>query len=450
MLRAFDARVSGRVMDAKGNPVEGVTAQCVALRPALDQLLLERVDSPPRARSDAQGRFEIAGLALGEYLIQTEPLAGYAQARQNITAPTEGLVLVLNEERTVIIKGLVRDQDGQVLSGVDVSAAAGGSTRTDEEGRYRLSLQINRAPGSSLALTARRPGYRERHKTMAVPLDMSAEEVEISFRLEASRDAGSLLGSLTDQHGNPVPGESIYLQSVTQGARLHVSAGADGKFQFDDLRFADDYVLSVYPAADYWDKSIEAIEILGPVHRLEVALEPVEEATLNAALVDPLGKAIPQFTVWVKNLKKQAGPRMVTSDNFGRFHAQVPAGELLIETRGLPKLTVRGLRVDPGEEITATIPIGLGERKVRGQVRLPDGAAVAGARVVVTWSQRGNGFQSSLFHEVLSDRAGNFELAGFGPGDCAISVSAVGVNSARQRFQISRDVDPEPLQIELR
>ncbi|RMG09277.1 MAG: carboxypeptidase regulatory-like domain-containing protein [Planctomycetota bacterium] len=117
----------GVVRDDRGLPLEGVEVSCGARR----------------ARSDAEGRYELRGLDLGSAWLEATA-EGYAPAVREINYRGAALEVDLALPRLGGVRGRVL-RDGRPAAGVTVyvcyqeeDGVRPYETRTDEEGRYRL------------------------------------------------------------------------------------------------------------------------------------------------------------------------------------------------------------------------------------------------------------------------------------------------------------------------
>ncbi len=452
VIASGDASLSGRVLDAKGAALPGMTVLWHPLSPApAETVHLVRQETQAIISTDSEGSFSITGVTAGEYSVETGAREGFGTTRKHVAAPADDVLLVVHAEFATMITGVVTERDGDVVPAATVRSATGEVATTDEDGRYELAVRITETPGSSVVVSAAKPGFSERYKTVTMRDARATNPLEMSFQLSRLRNLGALEGQLVGSHGSAAAGEAVYLQSASVRQLHTATADRIGRFRFDAVPAGDDYRLWVYPISGYSDVTVEPVEISSGVNELEVTLAPLLTGTLNATLMDAAGDPLPNFTVRVRSKQARAAVVSVTSDAEGRFRAlDVPVGDLTVETMSMPKVTVRGLRLEVGQELSSEIPIGVGPRSLTGQVVLAGGSHIAGARVVVTWSHRTQHLHSSLFQDLVTDATGRFRASGLGAGRCAVSVSAVGVQSARRTVEIAPDHDPESLRIEMR
>ena len=212
------ALVSGRVLDQDGIPLRAVPVSVVGLVDGRDEVIVlpgalptaaEAAVLPPgsvarqgsirTALSDAQGRFEIGGLAPGRSRLEVSPADKLPLRHEPLLlAPADvrdlGDLVVLTG---VLLSGRVLDQTGQVLEGAQVEArsvgkAAGPTIRVaaDPQGQFFLRL-----PAGEYVLAAE----AKDHAPQAIPTVRAVGRPEpVEFRLAlraASADAGSMLPS---------------------------------------------------------------------------------------------------------------------------------------------------------------------------------------------------------------------------------------------------------------
>ena len=164
------ALVSGRVLDQDGSPLAAVPVSVVGLVGGHDEVIVlpgalptaaEAAELPPgslarqgsirTALSDAQGRFEVRGLAPGRARLEVSPA-------DKLPLRREPLLLAPGDTRDlgdlvvptgVVISGRVSDQDGHGLEGAQVEARASGKparppirVTSDPQGQFLIRLPV--------------------------------------------------------------------------------------------------------------------------------------------------------------------------------------------------------------------------------------------------------------------------------------------------------------------
>ncbi|MBI4584502.1 MAG: carboxypeptidase regulatory-like domain-containing protein [Planctomycetes bacterium] len=449
-LRPYERSVSGRVLAPDGQPISGVGVTAALMDRADGYGVLAR-ERPEEVHSDGEGKFTIDGLTDGEYTVETLPFERYPAARRNVIAPAEGVDLVLHVEVEVTLFGAVTGPGGEPVAEAAVTASSpGGKAVTGGDGKYRVAVKIKKSPGAGVSVSARKEGYAAAEKFVSSDEIKDREEFQVDLQMRQEDGDSTVTGRLTDQSGNGVPGEKIYLYSTQLNAQYSSLSSADGSFRFTGVRAHTDYRLYVYPQKGYRDKALAPLQIDPGENVFDLALEPIEEGVLEGVLLDAGGAPVPGFTIWVRNLQTLGNSRTASTDDAGRFRIEgAPAGELLLETRALPKISVRGIKVLPEQENHVEVIIGVGKLNVKGTVVSKDGAPLAGIRVFFTWNGQRGELQSSLYQEAISDAAGRFSIPGVGSGACAVFVNTADFKSYRKAFDLPAGGPAPDLRLEL-
>lgn len=437
VLEAFDLAIAGRVLSAAGEPLEAVEVAISPLPRGADELALVSTAFVERLETDAAGRFRFEGLAAGEYLLETRS-GGRAGQRRQVLAPAEDLDLVFYEEETLLVAGTVSDAAGQALSGARiVLPVSGDRTQSDAAGAFELRVGYRRSPDAAFIVSAEKDGYTSAQETIFIDKLEDPERAQVDFKLEPAGELASVVGRLIDEAGEAVAGERVYLRSSTLNLSYNAASDAEGRFGMPAVRVGADYRLWVYPRRRYRDFTVFPQEIHAGENAVELVLEPLETGAFEALLRDPEGRPLARFTVQIRSSDSLANTISLTSDDAGRIRGdEVPSGALLIETRALPKLNVRGLSVPARGELKVEIVVGVGEKTISGAVADRGGSPVPGARVILNWSGEAAGVRSSLYQEAATDASGAFVIRGFGSGAFAVAVNAAGFKPWREAFTL--------------
>ena len=212
----------GAVRDDDGRPVSGALVRAEADR-------FWGVHPPPE-RTDAQGRFEMAGVTPGEYTVVARE-AGRAPAFGRAVVEPEAeasVTLVLSDGG--FVTGRVVDEQGRPLRGrvrVDVvddlglSASIGDlvATESKDDGTFVLGpLPIG---GLGLAASAPRHATRRVHALVGAP----GRTVDLG---DVTLEAGLAIGGrVRDGEGRALPGATLTAWSEAPGGRPPVEAETD-------------------------------------------------------------------------------------------------------------------------------------------------------------------------------------------------------------------------------
>ena len=250
----------GRVVDADEAPVAGAQVSLKA-PPPTDDLRVRMYsrqsigdeDEAPIHFTDAEGRFEIADLAVGRYDLEVRG-TGYAPAKVPGVRVDDGdgqvdfgtVMLVVGAS----IEGRVTDPDGGAIAGAEIFVDIGqrglmimsGSTGQEEaktqtaaDGRFIVSDLM---PGQLVTISVTKKGFgAESMASLKPPIE---EPLAIVMR-----PAGRILGRVVDGRGEPIRGANVMAsldhRSIAQVAGMQrrrptwASTGADGRFLIEDV-----------------------------------------------------------------------------------------------------------------------------------------------------------------------------------------------------------------------
>lgn len=435
----YDLAITGRVLDESGRAAAGV--QLVATRqvPRLAASTLVRSDQgDPAAEAGEDGYFEILALEDGEYEVRTVATPVYPPVFRVVKAGAESVDLVVRAREDRRIVGLVTDPAGQPLADVRIvplgqSAAA---TSTLRDGTYELTLTVT-DPHRLYTVRFLLPGYREAQLDVTPEMLEAPEDVRLDATMEVARSQGVVRGRVSGPDGEPVVGETVYLHSHGLKTRYQVNTLQGGEFEFPEVEVGHDYRLWMRPRGSYQDYLQKPIHVSEDPLEIDVLLEPLGRGRISGRMVDSGGAALGGFSLWLRSLKAAGKSLRVTGDDAGNFLVDdVPEGQLVFETRSLPRLSISGLTLSAGEEKEVTLALDWGDLEVEGRVIDESGLPIAGARVYLSWFQRDGLLRAGSTRKTLTDESGVYRLTQLGPGTHRISVSAAGYRSA----QISHDV----------
>jgi RNA polymerase sigma factor (sigma-70 family) len=246
---------SGRVVDTSGQPIKDAYVFTKPVNSVFDK-------SDGFDATDAEGRFVIAGLEFGEYVVS-------ARARwQRNSVPagifptgTDGIEIVL--EGPGRIEGrVVRADTGEALTQFQIyiiegrvgrvmprlfHAVHGGSLTYDPEGRFARECSRGEAGDGTIAVVAVSPGFAPNYQNVAMPEDGVATGVEV--RLRSSR---LIEGRVVNTLGQAVVGARIGWGDVPNGrdtARVVARSDSNGFFSVESIPDGERVVLSAYHPA---------------------------------------------------------------------------------------------------------------------------------------------------------------------------------------------------------
>lgn len=228
--------LGGRVVDAELEPLSGVRV----LVGSANMWTPHAAASFGRATTDAEGRYEVDGLDVGQVTV-------YAATQGAV--PTQVAQVKIPELETLdvqliqggLIRGRVTDAEGKPLAGVAVRATGWnqggtriGSATTDADGRYAIDSLLE---GFVNQFTVRKDGYVEvREGGMPGFQAVAVNRDGVVTKDFVMRPAATLVGRVVDTEGNPVAGAGLigYSSRMNQGVQqINARSGPDGRFSVD-------------------------------------------------------------------------------------------------------------------------------------------------------------------------------------------------------------------------
>jgi protocatechuate 3,4-dioxygenase beta subunit len=330
------ARLTGSVADPDKRPVAGAT---VSLGFGQMGGWFGR-----SATTDASGKYEIAGLAPGGYVVRSvEPRPGTALVRLSTWKPGGVRAVALADGQTATedfalprggrLTGRVLDEKGKPLPGAAVSCRLDAATEvgkpsvyqmsgqwysgeatTDEQGRYNLGgltqetycVEAKPPEGLDLAPAALRG--------ISTPLEGDVKLQDIALYKGAT-----LVGKVVGADDKPVADAeaSISIGLGRFGSRLAAKTDPKGAFTFRGLP-SGKYSVTVQPpqGSTMCQKQFDGVGVLGGFslqHTLKLPLG----AQVTGTVVDPDGQPVAGATVMARFGYSSCGK--ATSDKSGRF-----------------------------------------------------------------------------------------------------------------------------------
>jgi protocatechuate 3,4-dioxygenase beta subunit len=428
--------ISGWVLDQAGEPVADIGVTASARRLAQDGQTSGHGGETDDALTDTEGYFAFGELPDGEYLLQTESTDLYGSATSIVRTGVSSVVLRVTGEsgKPVTIYGAVTEEDGQPIAGARVAPTDESHTATtDGAGKYSLELTVDRR-SRTRSLRFTKAGYRAEILGVRQSDLRELSEWRLDARLQV-KDGVSVDGTVTGVEGTPVTGARIQLYSQSHGRSHQATSGQDGSFFMDNVEMGDDYRLWVRPKADFQDYVDEGFQVGRGGLFVPVVLEPLEDSSLRGRMVNAFRDPIPRYTLWMWNSGAGANRNLaVTSDSGGHFLVDdIPAGEVVLGSRGHPQFTVGGIQLEPRKTTTANLVLDWGYEEMAGQLLNSDsGEPVAGAEVTLFWTSEEQGVTSRSRRLTVADSSGYFVFTELGPGPHTIIVTARGFHSVRR------------------
>jgi hypothetical protein len=443
-LGAYDLAISGRVLNQRGEPVPGIELVALQLFPKAPRDGALQVRTKPRAWSGEDGTYAMRGLAEGDYEVRSTATDRYASASVSVRAGVESADLVLVERQGVGVYGTVTSSGRQPLAGVRVAPLGqlSRATETDAEGRYDLYLDLDSSRQTTLQLQFSLSGYRSaEHRLRARELEASGA-TRLDVALEPIGETIDVVGTMRTDAGRPVEGETVHLHSPSLLTQYRAVSDAEGRFLISDVQVGTDYRVFMRPQGRYRDYVRAPVALTPDSAELDLVLEPLDSGRLAGRMVDVDGRPVPGFRLWLWNRDAQRRSREVVGDDRGYFELEeVPAGRLSFRTRALPDLQVGWIELAPGEHRDVVLVLDWGEHWMEGRVVDERREPVSGAQLLLSWSSRAGGLDSTSMRQTVSDAEGFFRFNQLGPGPHLLEVRAAGFAPARESHDVGREIE---------
>lgn len=435
------ARLSGRVVDADGEPV---VSAWLSARP-LDREAWQAMRTS--ARTDEDGRFLIDNLDPGPttLMVRAEGFQPFELTGLELVAGQElgDVDVVLKRGATIV--GTVRDADGRPVAQarVMIQRMSGGggmmSTRgeeTDADGRFRLT---GVAAGPAI-LVVQDASRRETKKS--IEIRSGSQTVDLAFE-----EGVEVSGRVVDPDGAPVAGANVFLEpAFTSGRAIYRSSSglqtaADGSFTFRDV-LEGSYHLATSKTGFARTRRPEPLEIEGvDVRGLEIALE--RGAVLTGQILglsfDDLARV--QIQAW----SDSGGQGTGRADYEGQYTIEglAPGGWSVTAWVG----DHGGRRVSEQLTITsdqrqATLDLEFTSGHTLRGVVVRNGAPVEGVRVYAA------NFEVGSSGSAMTDSSGRFRLEHLPTGTYQVMAQSAG-GSFEQNRQIVELLGDEDIRLEL-
>ena len=443
------ATVRGKVIGPLGEPVPGAV---VGVRVGLAELIRDRdLAEPPRAVTDAEGRFLLADVDPGSVALVAQKLGLATSEGVDIELASgevrEGVLLQLR--RGALLTGEVLDRDGRPRTdrSVIVQSLPDYTTQivasVDEDGEFRVEAL---APGKWQLLAIQDVLRRSPGDVQMEPGEMLADLQRELVELADGEERHVVLGGSEDLQvevtgrvthlGEPVGGAAV--QFVSDGGvdgfrTRYATTESDGGFRAQ-LDRAGDYlvVVETYEAMGL-NGAVEFRRSLGELDEAPVWNLELPTASLAGRVTDGRGSPLEGVRV---SLVVDGGVRFgsftgerygeTLTDAEGRYgFLHLEPGRYQVLAGGALLGGAFGSSTQFGREVRDGVEVALGEAlegidfelarggTLRGTVRDAQGDPVSGASVFVRDEQ---GRVLERITLTVSDGSGRFRVSGLGEG----------------------------------
>lgn len=345
---------------------------------------------------------------------------------------------------SLLVQGEVTNARGERLPGVRIAVRGERAEEsvTNTTGAYELRLEASRGEVPALRFTA--DGYEDGFVELE-RASLTAESVRLDVRLEPGPGA-VVSGTLANERGSPIAGETVHLQSAAANVRRAGVTGADGRFFIPGVEPGPGYYLFVRPTSGYGDYQ-RPLDVGADGLSLDIALEPLGTARLTGRLVDPEGRPIPNLAFSVVSGQALGRSLQAESDAAGYFVVDdVPTGHLSFLASATERLAISGFTLPPQSGGDVLLRADWGDGDLVGRVVDAGGRPLGGAEVELSWSHVSDGASGRSNRSTLTDANGAFEFRRLGHGIHRLEVRAPG----HREVQLDYQVTPQSPGVEVR
>lgn len=372
------ASVAGKVVDASGKPVGGVTVSAnLAGDTETTTIVNGMITSGEQTLANGQGQFELRGLAPGTYTFQVldrgKPLPLKSGESVKVAEKEKKTGVVLSVDRPDgVIRGVVVGPDDKPLADAWVSLHIGlddllDDAKADKDDKPRSrTVRIERtdddnAPGGDVApVLTDANGKFELTGLARVPMTILAEAQAGKLRGQqqgVKPDATITIKALgvselagTVKAGAPLTWFTVELEGPTREQRTF--AAKDGAFSFGRVD-PGTYKVSVTSNAGNGDATVT----VEPAKPATVEISLAANAIVTGKLVDGAGKPVAGIPVVVVPAKpggrlevRIEGPPTMSAPD-GTFRLEAKAGPSVFLAMSPPSPTKKDVQLEPGKTI---------------------------------------------------------------------------------------------------
>jgi protocatechuate 3,4-dioxygenase beta subunit len=462
------ASLAGRVVDEEGRPIEGARVLVSRGGENVFRSFMRLLEAEPSVRTGRDGSFRATRLAPGESQrvdvshddYEDRALGGISLVAG---ATRSGLTVVLR--RGLSVRGVVKDEEGRPLAGVEVTLSSARTVRSSRGGVQMAFVgpgsQVRRETGADgrfefrglkagdYTISARRPGFS---RAAVDPVDV--REARCAEPLELVLKPGATIsGVLRDKVGTGAAGWFVSARGAGQGSgppfgpgaiRSEEPTGADGVFFLDGLTTGEAYDLQVMGPAGLGPRRAG---VVAPAEGLELTVTGAGQIRGRVVEAES-GRAVPDFQLRYEP-DAQGGMRffMRTGPGGGRgpyeklsFHAE--DGSFVLEDVPAGRWTVEAFAPGYQAGSVSAVTVGEGDAAEGVEVRLSKGGVVSGrvleartGRPILDATVRaelsGGGPRTGMIrvggegeeNEAATDAEGRYEIAGLAPGTWVLTAS---------------------------
>lgn len=434
--------IAGRVLTQDGAALANVRIFATASRlfPADGQSGPAPIPARYESVTDSTGNYVFRDLPDGEYTVRTGAYQNYKSSWITVRAGVRYADLVLEEQRTVHVRGQVLSDEGYPLEGVAVLPVllGQGSVNTDGEGRYRLPVAISESTSSAM-VRFQLPGFSEETVKVPIAQSQSGQEVSADVVMTAVREWTAVTGTVASSEGSVLSDRQVRLWPIGHNQTYSAVTDGKGRFLFPAVEAGQNYRLQVTGAPDHQDHDAR-VRITVEDSNFPIIVDPYEFGKVSGQMVNRDGVPVPNFHLSLRHSGASSPAAIVSSDPSGNFLVDTaPAGELIFASESTPSILVRGIRLRQGDALDVPLVLDWGSHEIRGLVLDRYGNPAPASKIVLKWSHEQDGIRSSSTRRAAADAQGNFLFSQIGPGAHRVEVHAPGYRAVTLDHDPGRD-----------
>ena len=356
-------RIAGRVVDARGEPVEGAQVHAHRTGGSTGCAVHLHTGCPGPAdrrvgNTDADGRFAFESLEPGWYEVSLADDGYRVERRLGEAGKSAGEIAFVLPAPLALLEGRVVDEDGAPVAGARVSvsgARPGAEARTGEDGGYRFPRVL---PG--------RQRLEVRHEDFGLAVEM-VEVAGPRTRFEVRMPRTTIVqGRILGRDGSPVAAPSLQVDKEP------VEVDVEGRFRFS-LTPGEHEIRAEAP-----DRAPDERRVTAAGDPIELDLQLGRPGAIVGRIADLAERQFASLGLQDGSRESSAEAR---TDEQGRFELTgVAAGAwTLVATDDLGRTIERQVQVEEGR-VTAVPALRFPPLPaVRGRVLEPEGRPIPGA-----------------------------------------------------------------------
>ncbi len=447
-----DLSIEGRVLTRDGKTINQMPLELVLLRASAEDRQLFG-NQKRQVTSSESGEYAFSNLVSGDYRICTTENSYYEKGCVQAHAPLQTADFALLPINGASVYGVVKDSEGQPLSGVRVSATQQKtSVTTNEKGEY--SFEVIVSPNRSYLFYFNKQEY-ERFR-----FSLKSDEIGGGIQKDVTMQrlgGNSVPVTVYDDSGSPLKGQrvTIYSSKERSAQSLACSTDESGRCSIKNAAPSDDYKVRVRPKGPYaYKKPItDPITVVAGMSPIAITLEKTGEGTVNAQILSEDRSPQPGIIMSLRSGSQYVGRETSDSGGYVLFEG-VPAGSLRFYSDAEPKYTISGAGLKLSKEqyqLDVELIIDRGEMSQSIIVNDATGVVIGGASGTLTWSKDYDGISAQTRHGKSSSKVsrlldGGIDFSNLGRGKHELRISKDG-KSVSQTIDVG--VDPQTITVTL-